>query len=150
MKNIGELPPDQQLDFWLGTWDVTWGDEERGSNLVRRVLNGQVIQEDFDGSPSIAFRGRSVSVYRPQHQEWQQTWVDTEGNYWHFRGGWQGDHFVFAADDIVEGHPVMYRMIFRNIAQDSLDWVWERSDDGGERWEVKWAIRYQRRSEPPS
>jgi hypothetical protein len=145
VKNIDELPPDKQLDFWLGAWDVSWGEGEIGSNLVQRVLDGRVIQEDFDGTPAISFQGHSVSVYSPQHRQWQQTWVDTDGNYWHFLGGWEGDRFVLMTDDIVQNRPVKYRMVFYDIARDGLEWVWERSDDGGKTWVVKWQIHYQRR-----
>lgn len=145
MLNIGELPPEKQLDFWIGAWEVSWGEGQRGSNLVQRVLDGQVIQEDFDGTPAISFRGHSVSVYSSQHRRWRQTWVDTEGNYWHFLGGWQGDRFVLMADDVDQDRPVKFRMVFYNIARDALEWVWERSDDDGKTWVVKWQIHYQRR-----
>ena len=147
MRNLSELPPDQQLNFWLGDWELSWGEGETGSNRVQRILDGRVISETFDGNPGVSFRGQSVSVYRPQHEQWQQTWVDTDGNYWHFHGGWQGDRFVFATDDIVENRPVKYQMIFRDIEENSLKWIWERSDDGGKTWEVKWQLHYERRKE---
>ncbi len=28
---------------------------------------------------------------------------------------------------------------------DSLDWSWERSDDGGKSWKVLWRIHYERK-----
>ena len=24
MQDINQLPPEKQLDFWLGEWDVSW------------------------------------------------------------------------------------------------------------------------------
>lgn len=146
MQQMDQLPPAQQLDFWLGDWEVAWG-EQRGSNRVQRLFNGQVIQEDFDGRPGADFQGRSLSVYSPQFQQWQQTWVDTQGNYWHLRGGWQDGQFVLVADDIVQGQPVKYRMRFDHIAGDTFDWHWELSQDGGASWELRWQLRYQRKAQ---
>ena len=144
MTAISELPPERHLDFWLGDWEVRWGDDGKGTNRVHRVLDGNVIQEDFDGRPSLDFRGRSVSVYREAYEEWHQTWVDTAGNYWHLRGGWEEDRFVLATDDIVEGEPVKYRMVFHDIQEDTLVWDWQRSEDDGKSWELRWRIRYAR------
>ena len=145
MFSLSQLPPEKQLDFWLGEWDVSWGDDQRGTNHITRELNDRVIEENFDGNPAMAFQGRSVSVYSAKLGQWQQTWVDTEGNYWHFLGGAQGDEFIFAADDLIQSRPVKLRMVFSNIDTDQLDWRWERSDDGGRTWELKWKISYRRK-----
>ena len=36
--------PENQFDFWLGLWNCTWGENGKGSNLVKRILDGKVIQ----------------------------------------------------------------------------------------------------------
>ncbi len=38
------LGPDA-LDFWLGTWDVTWAGGGHGTNTIRRILDDRVIEE---------------------------------------------------------------------------------------------------------
>lgn len=146
MRDINQLPPEQQFDFWLGKWDVSWGEGQHGVNHIQRVLDGQVIQEDFDGRPAMDFRGHSVSVYSPHYGHWQQTWVDTQGNYWHLRGGWQHDRFTLVTDDLLQGRAVKYRMVFYKIALDTLDWNWELSEDGGQTWGLRWKIHYQRQA----
>ena len=150
MQDINQLPPEKQLDFWLGVWEATWGDGQHGSNQIQRVLDGQVIQEDFDGRPGIDFRGHSVSVYSPQYQQWQQTWVDSQGSYWHLRGGWQQDRFILIADDILSGRAVKYRMVFYHITPDTFDWDWELSEDEGQTWNLRWRLHYQRKACTPS
>lgn len=143
---LSQLPSEQQLDFWLGQWDVSWGDDQHGSNHIRRILDGRVIQENFDGGSTAPFQGTSLSVYSPKLNCWQQTWADSQGNYWHFRGGVVGDELILGTDDTVEGQPIKLRMVFYNVAHDELDWRWERSDDGGQTWNLKWHIHYRRRS----
>lgn len=145
MSDFGSRPPEQQLDFWLGEWDVSWHEGGHGTNSIRRVLGGKVVQEDFDGTPAIDLRGRSVSVYREKLGEWHQTWVDNQGNYWHLQGGWRDDRFVLITDDRIEGNAVKFRMVFHDIEPDSLSWDWELSRDGGASWELRWRIHYERR-----
>lgn len=135
-----------EFDFWLGEWDVSWGDDGRGTNTVTRILDGCVVLEEFDGAPSEAFRGMSVSVYNPQQQVWQQTWVDNAGNYLDFVGGLLDGRMVLSRETVVEDRPIQQRMVWYNISDDELDWNWERSDDGGKTWEVLWHIHYRRRT----
>ena len=145
MFDITQLPPEQQLDFWLGDWDVSWGDNQHGTNRVVRILNGRVIQENFSGSPTIDFWGMSLSVYSSKLGRWQQTWADSEGSYWHFLGGVEGNQMILTTNDTAEGQPIMLRMVFYNIEQNELDWRWERSDDGGQTWKERWRIHYRRK-----
>lgn len=137
--------PERALDFWLGQWTVTWGDGLSASNHVEAILGGAVIRENFDGRPGAEFQGQSLSVYSPALGLWRQTWVDSDGSYWAFTGGPQGERFVFATDDVRDGQPIQLRMVFYNLAADSLDWDWERSDDGGLTWALKWRLHYTRR-----
>ena len=39
--------PENQFDFWLGEWDVTWGEDGRATNHVLRIMDDKVIQENF-------------------------------------------------------------------------------------------------------
>jgi len=138
-----DLAPESQLDFWLGHWDVRWGEDKQGTNQVERILDGKVIQENFDGNPGVPFKGKSVSVYHHASGQWKQTWVDSEGNYWDFRGGPDGDTFILTTEDLHEGQPIYLRMVFYNIAQNELDWVWESSKDR-QTWERRWHLHYTR------
>ena len=145
------LPPDpaRALDFWLGHWTVSWGDGLTATNHVDAILGGAVIREQFDGRPGAAFQGLSVSAYSPTLGLWRQTWVDSDGSYWAFSGGpAEGGRFIFATDDVRDGRPVKLSMVFYNLAPDSLDWDWERSDDDGATWALKWRLHYTRQPDP--
>lgn len=71
--------------------------------------------------------------------------MDSDGDYWAFEGGAEGEKMILATDDIATGQPIVLRMIFHNIQQDGLDWRWEKPVDGGRVWEVRWEIHYRRR-----
>ena len=47
-------PEAGQFDFWLGDWELSWGDSGKGTNKITKVLDGCVILENFDGAPSRA------------------------------------------------------------------------------------------------
>ena len=138
-------PQARQFDFWLGEWDLTWGDDGKGSNTITTRYDGCVIEENFNGAPTMDFRGMSVSTYNPPAELWQQTWVDSQGRYIHLTGKFEDGKMMLVNQPPLSDGRLLFRMVFYNIQPDSLDWDWERSEDGGKNWELRWRIHYQRR-----
>ena len=120
--------PETQFDFWLGEWDVTWGEDGKGTNCIERILGGKIIQENFSAPD---FNGISVSAYDPGRELWCQTWVDSNGAYLDFTGRFEEDRMILARDALVKGQVCKQRMIWYDIQDNKLEWNWERSDDGG-------------------
>jgi hypothetical protein len=138
-----ELDAARQFDFWLGEWDCTWyadGLEHVGTNSVYADLGGMVVVENFDGRPSLDYQGLSFSVYDRKAQRWKQTWVDSEGTYLDFVGGFEAG--VMELRRRADG--AVFRMRWENIEPNGFDWCYARSDDGGETWEPLWEIGYRR------
>ena len=136
-----------QFDFWLGNWELTWGDNGRGTNEITRILDGRIIQENFASAPNEkgqSLIGISVSAYDPNAKQWKQTWVDNQGGYLDFVGGYADDKMILSREAIIQDEPVKQRMVWHNIQAETFDWSWERSIDGGHTWETAWFIRYQR------
>ena len=142
-----QLDAARQFDFWLGEWDCSWDDGDRrhvATNSVYLDLGDKVVVENFDGRPSLDFQGLSFSVYDRNAGCWKQTWVDSEGSYLDFTGGFENGVMELRRDGEVDGAPAIFRMRWENIERDSLDWSWQRSDDGGETWIPLWEIGYSR------
>jgi hypothetical protein len=135
-------PGPDALDFWVGEWACTW-EGGHGRNRVAKELDDRVVVERFESLEPRRWAGMSVSLHGDMHG-WRQTWVDSTGNYWAFDGSAHPEGFTFATIEIEDGREVVKRMVFSAIADDSLDWRWERSRDAGQAWEVLWAIRYRR------
>jgi hypothetical protein len=72
--------------------------------------------------------------------------VDNTGNYWAFAGRFADGRMILSTTVERDGRPVHLRMVWFNLAPDSLDWHWERSNDGGQTWTVLWALHYTRRT----
>ena len=141
----------RQFDFWVGDWDLTWlgqngGPELHGHNRIERELGDCVIHEHFTDQAEPPFQGTSVSTFTPQLGKWQQTWVDNQGSYLDFVGEFKDGQMVLGREATgKDGKKFQQRMVWKNIKGDSLDWSWERSDDGGATWKVLWPIHYVRR-----
>jgi hypothetical protein len=151
-KENGKAPPCstpefRQLDFWVGTWELSWtgqdGKPGKGTNVITRSLNDCVIEERFavlDGERP--FTGMSVSTYDVKARGWRQTWVDNSGAYIPLAGGPSEEGFQFRQRNYADDRNM--RMIWKDVKKDSLDWHWQRSEDGGQTWEDVWVIHYKR------
>lgn len=95
-------PKDSTLyDFWIGEWELTWDDGEgktgTGANHIYRILEDNVIYENFSASSGKlhGFIGKSYSVWNRYSGEWKQTWVDNQGSYLDFTGSIDGNNIIF-------------------------------------------------------
>src|SRR3954471_22911877 len=84
-------PEQKQPDFWVGDWNLTWpgqdaGQTGDGTNSIKRILDGCILQENFSSEDSMPMRGISMSVYDASAKKRRQTWVGIEGGYLDFVG----------------------------------------------------------------
>jgi hypothetical protein len=145
-------PEQKQLDFWVGEWNLTWpgqnaGEVGRGTNSIKRILDGCVVQENFSGQDSMPLRGTSISIFDANAGRWKQTWVDNEGAYLDFAGEFKDGQMILQREATQkDGTKFLQRMVWKNISASEFDWSWEASRDGGKTWQVQWPIHYKRRS----
>lgn len=130
------------LDFWVGEWDCTFGEDVWASNRITKTLGGRVILEEFR---SKGLSGMSTSVYNARLGRWRQTWVDDQGGYLVFEGGRVGEDFVLDQDPERSSSPGRARMVWSEITADGFDWDYQKQDEIGE-WKSAWLIRYTRRT----
>jgi hypothetical protein len=142
-------PQQKQFDFWIGEWNLTWpgdkpGEVGHGTNSIKRILDGCVVQENFSGADSMHLRGTSVSTFDARSNRWKQTWVDNEGGYLDFLGDFSNGQMILQREAVRNGEKILQRMVWKNISANELDWSWESSADGGKTWQVNWPIHYKR------
>jgi hypothetical protein len=138
-------PGPGQFDFWVGEWDLSWNDTAKGTNVIRKEMNGYVIQENFN-DPAGGFLGKSWSVYDTAAHLWRQTWVDNQGGYITLTGIFDAGKMILTTQPVEKnGKKILSRMVFFNIAADSFDWWWEHSTDAGTNWKTAWKIHYLRK-----
>ena len=140
----------KQFEFWVGEWDLTWpgekaGEVAHGTNSIRRIMDGCVVQENFSAGESGHLRGTSVSLFDLKSGMWKQTWVDNEGGYLDFVGEFKDGQMILKREALRGNVKTLQRMVFKNISANEMDWSWEASSDGGKTWQVNWPIHYKRR-----
>src|SRR5262245_47183338 len=135
------------LDFWLGEWDLSWGEGTSGVNRITREVGDRVIVERFDGhGPRMGdFHGTSISV-REDDGRWHQAWADSSGGYLDMVGVEVDGRISFQLTTEESGDTVTRRMVWLDVEADSLRWEWQETRDGGATWKVLWPVRYRRRS----
>jgi hypothetical protein len=144
-------PEQKQLEFWVGEWNLAWpgntaGETAHGTNRIKRILDGCVVEETFSGADAMHLRGSSVSVFDANPDKWKQTWVDNEGGYLDFVGEFKHGQMILSREVTrPDGTRGLQRMVFKNITRDEFDWSWEGSKDGGKTWAVVWPIHYKRK-----
>lgn len=149
--NPCSVPQQKQLEFWVGEWDLTWpgqnaGEIAHGTNSIKRIMDGCVVQENFSGGDSIPLRGTSVSTFDTTSGHWKQNWVDNAGGYLDFVGDFKGGEMILQREAVrPDGTHILQRMVWKNITPKELDWSWESSRDGGKTWQVDWPIHYKRK-----
>jgi hypothetical protein len=142
-------PETSQFDFWVGDWELTWSDTLHGTNHVEKLFGNCTVHENFK-DPKTNFLGQSWSVYNANYKQWQQTWVDNQGGYISLTGGIVGDSLILTTAErtvpasISATGKMTNRMVYYNIKQDSFDWSWEASTNGGKTWKQNWLIHYKR------
>jgi hypothetical protein len=141
----------RQFDFWVGDWQLSWpgdkpGETAHGTNRIVRILDGCVVQENFDGGSDMHLRGTSVSTFDSRSGKWKQTWVDNEGGYLDFIGDFKDGQMILSREGVgPNGNKILQRMVWKSIGRSELDWSWEASEDGGKTWQVRWPIHYTRK-----
>ena len=140
----------KEFDFWLGEWDLTWPGEHKGeighgTNSIRRIMDGCVVEENFSGGESMHLRGTSVSTFDLRSHRWKQTWVDNEGEYLDFVGRFRDGQMILQREAVRNGKKILQRMVWKNVTPNQFDWSWEASQDGGKTWQINWPIHYKRR-----
>lgn len=142
-----DSPEARQFDFWVGEWDLSFQDEgkvARSHNRITKILDGCALLEEFSGPPGTPLQGRSLSTFDRLTHRWKQTWVDNGATYLDFSGGFADGRMVLSREAQRDGKRFLQRMVWQEIRANSLEWLWQRSDDGGRTWKTAWKIDYRR------
>ncbi|HXB54074.1 MAG TPA: hypothetical protein VN461_04775 [Vicinamibacteria bacterium] len=149
-------PGYSQFDFWLGEWDVrpegASVSSPAASNVVRKVLEGCVVLEDWSGQ----YRGQSFNIFDASDTKWHQTWVDATGQLHEYVGQIDKDGnmvFLGSAPKSVGQPKLPTRLTFFRLGPDRVRQFSESSSDAGKTWTTNYDLVYTRRgprAAPPS
>jgi hypothetical protein len=87
----------------------------------------------------------SFSSDEPERKLLCQSWVDILGTYLDFTVSFEVGRMVVYLDGMGGGEPCKHRLVCYDFMAINFEWIWERSDDGGESWRILWQIHYTRK-----
>ena len=132
-----------QFDFWIGEWDVYVGDDLGGTNSIRPILDGCVLQENWRGARGSA--GSSFNFYNPRKGKWQQFWVWRVGTTLELEGEYADGKMILEGVSIdAEGNSVNNRVTWYDNEDGTVRQHWQTSKDG-EAWETAFDGLYRKR-----
>ena len=145
-----EAPEHHQFDFWLGEWNVSSNGLPAGTNSVRAIQGGCVLQENWQGAGAGGISGTSFNIYDRERGLWHQTWVDANGTLLQLDGGLSGGAMVLEGKRPATGDTgiVLHRITWTPNEDDSVRQLWEASQDDGESWNVIFDGHYTRAGTP--
>ena len=146
-----------RFDFWEGTWEAEsrrlarggeWR-ETRNEWRAEAVLGGCAFVDytdgDFGGGP---MRGMGTRYYDPQADLWHITWMSTAqpGVMETWEGGFdESGRGEFFLELETPNGPLLSRISWWDIREDSVEWEHAISRDGGESWQPTWRMTLRRK-----
>lgn len=123
----------KQFDFWIGEWDVTADGKVAGTNGIRPILDGCVLQENWVGAGGSA--GSSFNFYNPSTKKWHQYWVWRNGTVLDSSGGYSDGKMILEGSSTgKDGQKVENRITWYDNEDGTVRQHWETSTDGGKTW----------------
>jgi hypothetical protein len=138
-------PESRQFDFWLGEWDVfdPLG-KLGGRSSIESIAEGNGILENWTDSSGTT--GKSLNVFNPEKDCWQQFWVGNGTPVLEMSGGMVNGSMVLAGTRRGRsGGKVTDRITWTPDADGSVRQHWESSSDGGRTWRDIFVGIYRRR-----
>jgi len=143
-------PVHDELDFWIGEWDVADNGqtEPGGLNVITKEHHGCVVVEHWT-SPVPPVSGSSFNIYDRSRGDWVQTWVDSSGGLHQYRGRLQDGNMVFLGDVPLPPNARFagrrtIRMTLFNLGPDRVRQLSESLMPDGT-WTVNYDLIYMRR-----
>lgn len=137
-------PEYDQLDFWVGEWEVTGPDGQVvGNSTVRPILDGCAIREEWVTGD---LEGVGYFAYDRPAGVWRQMWMDSRGAVLRHEGQWNGSSMILGGERRgSDGVVRKLRVTLSPVEPDGVRQLIERSEDDGTTWTVIFEGRYRLR-----
>lgn len=135
----------QGLDFWLGRWSISDGEQpSRATSVVALSLGKCLVVEKW--GDAAGHRGENLFGYNLDSRTWNGMFADNEGRIHLF------DHGTVAAGKAefygrslgTDGKAVLNRVSIVRETRDDIEQTWEKSADNGTSWTTVFQGKYSR------
>jgi hypothetical protein len=143
-------PESQQLNFWVGDWNVApWSappgtpNNVAGTNLVTPILENCVLLENWKGAGG--GEGKSMNFFEPSTRKWRQIWVADGGSTLDYAGEFKDGAMRFEGKTMIPNGYILQRLTFTPFGKDTVRQTFHNSLDSGRTWNVTFDARYVRK-----
>lgn len=116
-----------EFDFWIGEWSVTNPDgSAAGTNSIVKIQDNCILQENWTSDKG-NFTGTSNNFYNYKTKQWEQIWVDNQGQSLHLKGNRTGNQMILRTDEEKnkDGIPFYHRVTWTLNEDGSVRQYWE-------------------------
>jgi hypothetical protein len=154
-------PAVHDFDFQTGTWRThhrrlterlagsEWVDFE-GTTTAWPILGGAGnVEDNLLELPTGPYRAVALRTYDPATDRWSIWWLDGRSPSQldpPVVGGFEDGVGTFIGSDTFEGRPILVRLRWFDITEQTARWDQAFSDDDGATWEVNWTMAFERTS----
>ncbi len=126
----------EQLDFWVGDWDVfSKRGEQVGQNKIEKLEGGFLIQENWTSSRGRT--GKSTNYYDPATNKWRQIWISADGELSQFSGSFSEGAMRFEGTSVnPRGKREQARITLTPKPDGKVHHLSKHSGDEGKTWYV--------------
>jgi len=121
-----------EFDFWIGEWSVTNPDgSAAGTNSIVKIQDNCILQENWTSAKG-NFTGTSNNFYNYKTKQWEQIWVDNQGQSLHLKGNKIGNQMILQTDEEKnkDGVPFYHRVTWTLNEDGSVRQYWETITNG--------------------
>jgi hypothetical protein len=137
-------PGSRQLDFWLGSWTVTYpGASGSSSSKVHLELDQCLVVENWDGGTGHS--GKNMLAYSPDDDRWHGMFADNQGRVHVLEGKAQpGSAEFYGPSRGPNAEAVLNRVRIARVSANKVEQTWEKSTDKGVTWTKAFGGEYSR------
>jgi hypothetical protein len=135
----------QQLDYWLGNWTVTYpGASGSGASKVYLALDKCMVVESWDDGQG--HTGENMFAYSADDKTWRGMFADNDGRVHIFVKGKVGlDSAEFYGPSLGQrGEAVLNRIQVVRVTPEKVEQIWGKSTDNGATWSTVFRGEYTR------
>jgi hypothetical protein len=121
-----------EFDFWIGEWTVTNPDgSAAGDNIIVKIQDDCILQENWTSAKG-NFTGTSNNFYNYKTKQWEQIWIDNQGQSLHLKGNKTGNQMILQTEEEKnkDGQSFYHRVTWTQNEDGSVRQYWETITNG--------------------
>lgn len=116
-----------EFDFWVGEWEVTQPNgTPAGSNRIEKVQGNCMIREHWTSAKG-SFTGTSTNFFNIKTNQWEQLWIDNQGQSLHLKGNRIDNQMILQSDEAKDddGNRIVQRITWTKNEDGTVRQYWE-------------------------